>query len=148
MVKVNSNKWEEIKFSDIRRGDMIRTINTHAEDEGVADIRKRVKYYRESSKQWVTKSGSATVTAPERYRDNGANIRYYRRKPKHFEFPTKAGAVIRGTWKNARQTEDVTFIHVGYNQWVSLASYMNYTPQEVLCGTYNLKVLSEGIHTR
>jgi hypothetical protein len=96
---VNLDKWEEIGYSDIRKGDRIRVVtqqgNVINDTKGIAH--SYVKYHGWQSIDCVT-----FLSTPDRFKPIGGGYRtIYRRKAKEkpFIFPKETGAVISAKGK-------------------------------------------------
>jgi hypothetical protein len=146
-VKVNLDKWEKISFDDIKEGDLIRAITTddggiEFDGRGLAEIFK-VNYM--DVKRWVTKSGWVVARSTEPTKT--ATRTFYRRKPARFKFPETTAAVISANWKRSDGGlgAEVKLVHTSIGNWVSTATGIGYTTDELLTNSENFTVLSEGV---
>lgn len=134
---VNLEKWEEIEYDAIEKGDKILRIVKHKDGtattaKGVADI----KY----SSGWST---------PDRFtlvRDGdypfGATMELYRRKPKPFELPTEFGTIITA-FPDSRYDDKRKWLVWDGEDWTGGSSC--FRPAEVLSQFTDHRVERKGI---
>lgn len=108
---VNLDKWEEIEYADIKKGDRVRCI---VDQKSVwNDVRFLASH--EAFKGWCTIEGIVGAVDPESFAPvNNGGRKIYRRKPDPvpaFVFPEVMGAVIEAKLKT--ETDRKRFVWDG-----------------------------------
>ena len=145
---VNLDKWEKIKFDDIKAGDKIKRANINS-DGTRAVVTGKVHKFQHISGTWVSKDLFAIVLCPAKY---PADL--YRRKPKPFKFPGNFGAMIEGSVKTSADSYVIgkcsttaafqQFVLCQEGMWRNSAG-TGFSEKEIRSSFDNLAVLSEGI---
>lgn len=120
---VNLDKWEEVEFFDVKPGDTVKTVHTHA--DGTVAIRKGKIHHISPVGNWVSKDDKMLVVTQRACETWGATREIYRRKAKPFVFPETAGSIIGGTNKVSRGRFD--FI-LSEGSWVKINNRLSDSP--------------------
>lgn len=142
---VNLDKWEEVQYADIKKGDKVRVITK----QGSVTNDTTGKADHSAYSGWASSDGVVFLSNPERFKPIVGGVRtIYRRKPKPFTLPTGLGAVIEAMKVSSGSkvkliladstTESLTWIVDG-GSW--------YTSNEIANDSRfrDLTVLSEGL---
>lgn len=141
---VNLDKWERVeRFSEIRSGDLIRTIRdledgAHADVRGTVVVQKTLNY----CEGWYTEKNwrivDEKVFRPRR--EETATI--YRRLPEPFDFPKNVGAVVQAQYKDGPAITKLIFDGL---RWVRANGGTSSTESCIRNSFKNFKTLSEGV---
>lgn len=112
---VNLEKWEEVGFFEVKKGDKVKSVHTYA--DGTKIVREGRVDHVSVLGSWVSKDEKVLVVTQRSCEDWGATRTIYRRKPKPFVFPEMAGSIIAGTNKVSRGRFD--FI-LSEGSWVKI----------------------------
>jgi hypothetical protein len=143
---VNLDKWEEIKFEDIQKGDTVRRIVTD-KDGFRMEVRGKAAIYKGDvlgGARWLADTNNNWIIARNSFNSFTALMKLYRLR-EEFTFPTTIGAVIEGDYKNYSPGNPAKqrFIFDGRN-WVRPGGLRDSIPY--LTSVFkNFKVLSEGV---
>ena len=132
---VNLEKWEEISFDDIRKGDRLKRITRHS--DGTKAVVSGKAHTLEGN-MWMSKHRFKLV-------DDSMDSKLYRRKPKPkpFKFPKGVGAVINlGNFGT-----NIPFVHVRGDVWHHGLTSTLYYEDEILSSFPNATpvVVSKGV---
>jgi len=138
---VNLDKWEEITYDDIKKGDKIRSIVTQG---NVVNDTKGIAETHSSWGGWYSKDQVKLLTHPEGFHPAGGGGRtIYRRKPKPFVFPEGLGAVVEATHRSGHK---YLFVHSDpsdiHNSWTRGGDW--HSESEILDRFTNPVILSKG----
>lgn len=144
-VNVDLDKWEEITFEDVKKGDKIRVIVTQGE---VVSDTKAVADYLAGYSGWYARGDVNFLSSPGKFSPiPGGSRKIYRRKPKPFELPTGLGAVVEAT-RNDKFSERTRFVFADPNDkecsWVADGSW--HDPDDMLKRYKDFVVISKGVN--
>ena len=133
---VNLEKWEEVRFEDLKKGDTVKRITLNSDDTKVT-VEGVIIYKSQYLGTWNTRDNFRLVD--KNHRPNSTRI--YRRKVAPFRFPASYGAMISAKWTHGRV---VKFIRTVEGTWISLSTGMAYTVEELRAKAEDFAVDRQG----